>query len=109
MKFWVGGGGGVEWVCNQPFYTRICPLIYSYMKVYLYLRLITNRHCLHKQHDRSERDRDDLEDREDSRSRYQRRDRDSEDKKWMDSRQDEPTSVVILHGLDKDLKEEDVS
>ncbi|XP_029206023.2 RNA-binding protein 5-like isoform X1 [Acropora millepora] len=60
------------------------------------------------EHDRSERDRDDLEDREDSRSRYQRRDRDSEDKKWMDSRQDEPTSVVILHGLDKDLEEEDM-
>lgn len=26
----------------------------------------------------------------------------------MDSRQDEPTSVVILHGLDKDFKEEDM-
>ena len=75
----------------------------------LFETLITNQHYLHKQHDRSERDRDDPEEREDSRSRYQRRDRDSEDKKWMDSRQDEPTSVVILHGLDKDLQEEDVS
>ena len=63
---------------------------------------------IHKQHDRSDRDRD-WGDREHSRSRYQRRDRDSNDRSWQDSRQDEPTSVVILHGLDKDFKEEDVS
>lgn len=61
----------------------------------------------HDEHDRSDRDRD-LEDREYSRSRHHRRDRDGDDRKWMDSQQDEPTSVVILHGLDKDFKEEDM-
>ena len=63
---------------------------------------------VHKQHDHSDRERD-WGDRDYSRSRYPQRDRDSDDRKWQDSRQDEPTSVVILHGLDKDFKEEDVS
>ena len=58
---------------------------------------------IHKQRDRSDRDRD-WDDRELSRSRYR-----DDDRKWQDSRQEEPTNVVILHGLDKDFKEEDVS
>ncbi|XP_073228278.1 RNA-binding protein 5-like isoform X3 [Porites lutea] len=59
------------------------------------------------EHELSDRDRD-WQDRDYSRSRYSRRDRDDDDRKWQDSRQDEPTSVVILHGLDKDFKEEDM-
>ena len=58
---------------------------------------------IHKQRDRSDRDRD-WDDRELFHSRYR-----DDDRKWQDSRQEEPTNVVILHGLDKDFKEEDVS
>lgn len=75
-------------------------------KATIIFQQLSNHHC--SQRDHSDRDRD-WGEREYSRSRYQRRDRDADDRKWQDSRQDEPTSVVILHGLDNDFKEEDVS
>lgn len=42
------------------------------------------------------------------RGRYHSRDRDGDDRRLLDSRQEEPTSVIILHGLDKDFREEDM-